>query len=95
MSAEQPLPISPGATLDLFWDWSGWLVAGETITGRDVTVVPPLTKANDSVASGVVTAWVTVPTAINLGVSLLARCKVTTSHGRIDQRLYALQVVDR
>lgn len=95
MSAEQPLPISPGATLDLMWDWSAWLATGETITAREVTAVSPLTKSTDTSASGIVTAWVNVPSAATQGTSLIARCRVTTSAGRIDQRIFSLQVVER
>lgn len=95
MSAAQPLPISPGATLDLVWDWSAWLAVGESITAREVTVVSPLTKGADTISVGIVTAWVTVPAAAAPGTALIARCRVTTSAGRIDQRVYLLQVVDR
>ena len=95
MSAAQPLPITAGATLDITWDWSAWLADGETITAREITAVSPLTKGVDSHAAGVVTSWVTVPAGAAAGTALVARCKVTTSAGRVDARKFALQVADR
>lgn len=95
MSAAQPLPISPGSTLDLMWDWSAWLAAGESITAREITAVPPLTKGADTISASIVTAWVTVEATAVPGAALIARCRVTTSAGRIDRRVYLLQVVDR
>ena len=56
MSTAQPLTISPGATLDISWDWTAWLDVGETITAREVVAVSPLTKGADAAVAGVVTA---------------------------------------
>jgi hypothetical protein len=97
MSVAQPLPISPGATLDISWDWTAWLAAGETISARTVSVVAPLTKGADSVAAGIVTAMVTAPavSAAPLGLSLTARCTITTSEGRTDTRRFSLMLTDR
>ena len=97
MSVAQPLPISPGATLDISWDWTAWLAEGETISARTITAAVPLTKGADSEAAGVVTAMVTAPTtsAAAIGTQLTARCTITTSEGRTDTRRFTLLLTDR
>ena len=96
-SAAQPLPIAPGATLDISWDWSAWLAASETISARTVTVGTGLTKVSDSAAAGIVTAMVTAPatSVAALGTQLAARCSITTSAGRTDSRRFLLVLTDR
>lgn len=97
MSAAQPLPIAPGATLDISWDWSAWLAVDETITSRTVTVGTGMTKVSDSVVTGVVTAMVTAPatSVVALDTQLAARCSITTSAGRTDSRKFLLVLTDR
>jgi hypothetical protein len=96
-TAAQPLPISPGATLDISWDWTAWLAAAETIASRTVTADVPLTKNSDAVNGAVVTAFVTVPglSGIAYGATLVARCSITTSAGRTDSRRFEVVVTDR
>ena len=97
MSVAQPLPISPGATLDISWDWSAWLAAGETISSRQVVAAEPLTKVSDSISAGVITAMVTAPSLSStpLGWTMTARCTITTSAGRTDTRRFTLTLTDR
>ena len=97
MTVAQPLTISPGATLDISWDWTAWLAAGETISTRTVVALSPLTKGADSVAGGVVTAMVTAPArgTTALGWAMAARCTITTNQGRTDTRRFALVLADR
>ena len=104
MTAPQPTLITRGATLDIFWDWtdggaSPWLAAGETIASFAITPASGLTIASSPAApaqaSGVVTAWVSVPSTAPVGAQLSARCQITTSAGRIDTRKYELIVADR
>lgn len=97
MSVAQPLPISPGATLDISWDWTAWLEPGETITSREVAAVLPLTAGADSESAGVVTVMVTAPDmgTTALGWTMIARCTITTSEGRTDTRRFTLSLTDR
>lgn len=97
MSVAQPLPISPGAVLDLSWDWSSWLQEGESVTAREVVAVAPLTKGADTLTGAVVTAMVTAPTTseVALEYNLTARCTITTSAGRSDTRRFRLVLTDR
>lgn len=97
MSVAQPLPISPGATLDISWNWSAWLQAGETITAQDVVPVTPLTVVSDSESAGVVTAMITAPAtpAAAFGTTLTVRCTISTSASRTDTRRFTLVLTDR
>lgn len=82
----------PSAYLDYAFDWSDWLVAGETITSFTVSAETGLTVASDGEVSGVVTAWLSGGTANR---DYPVTCQITTSQGRIDERTITINVRDR
>jgi hypothetical protein len=92
--AVQPLPMTPGATLEIYWDWTidGWLEAGEAISLHTITVPTGVTLGTHSAASGVVTAWITLASDVPLYVELSIACQITTDHtpARTDTRVYRL-----
>lgn len=87
------LPKDPDATLDYSWDWNSWLEEGDTIATADVTVEAPLAREGGvSIASGVVTAWIS---GGDPGRTQRASCKVVTTQGRTDVRSILLVVRSR
>jgi hypothetical protein len=88
-------PKAPAAVLDYQMDWSGWLAAGETISGADVSAesgitVNPAGKTT-STSGGVVTFWLGGGTA---GVTYNVTVTVTTN-SRVDSRTIQVQVGTR
>lgn len=94
-SAQQPLPVSPGATLDVSWDWSDWLPAGDTLASHTVTVPTGVTKVSDSSAGAIVTAWVTLPNSTLLYASFSLLCEIVTTQGRRDERVFLITATQR
>lgn len=96
ISAQQPLPIMPGAQVDIGWDWTDWLPAGVTITGTPVVGLPAeLTRVGDVRTNGAVVS-VTVQLAEDapLGPELVATCQIedTAIPPRRPKRGYRLRV---
>lgn len=94
-SAVQPLPITPGATLDIAWDWSAWLADGDTLSNQEVDASAGMTAGSSSINGSRVEARVSVPSNTATGTSLWARCKVTTGSGQTDSRKFMFIVKDR
>lgn len=94
-TAQQPLPFAPGATLDVSWDWTDWLPAGDTLASHTVTVPAGVTKASDVRAGPVVTAWVTVPDGTLLGAQFSILCEIVTAQGRRDERSFMINIQQR
>lgn len=86
----QPLPFTPGATLDITWDWSAWLAAGETIATHSVAPSSGVTKNSSAISGPKVIAWVTMNADIATGTQTAAVCTITTSEGRTDSRTFRL-----
>lgn len=82
----------PSAVLDYAWDWTGWLAASETITTAVITTEIGLTKDSQSIAAGVVTAWLSGGTA---GENYDVACLITTNQGRVDERTLRIRVTQR
>lgn len=85
------IPKDPQATLDYTADWTKWLLPGEVIIDKTVTVtgVTLVTSTHDDKT---VTAWVAEGTA---GTTADLTFHVTTSAGRQDERTMGLYVADR
>lgn len=98
-TAAQPLPISPGATLDVVWDWSAWLAPGDTITSTAVTASAGVSVADAAPppVGASVTAWITLAADLAAGRWLDVTCRITTASNpqRIDSRVYRLVVTQR
>jgi len=94
--AAQPLPIAPGAKLNIHWPWDEWL-AGAGIASYSVMVVAPLVKTSDQRDGANVTAWVEVPAGTPFNIGLVARCTITTDETppRVDTRRFTFLVTDR
>jgi hypothetical protein len=83
----------PDAVLDYAVDWTDWLPAGDSITGRTVAVESgDVVKASDNLAGAVVTAWISGGT---VGTNASVRFRVTTAQGRTDDRTIYLKVRSR
>lgn len=91
---KQPLLHDPASVLDYRWDWSGWLEAGETITGFTVTAPTGITVTTPAVSQvgGIVTAWLTSGTPPTIYPIV---CHITTSAGRQDDRTIVLRAQNR
>jgi hypothetical protein len=84
---QQPLPINPGATLDVCWDWTKWL-AGDSIVSASVTSSIGLALSSITTAAGKVTAWATPIGTPPDGTVFFATCRITTASTppRVDSR---------
>jgi len=83
----------PGAYLDYFINWTGWLTQGETISDFTVSSSDAaLVIDSETHADGVVTWWADGGVA---GFDYLMTCAVETSAGRKDQRSVKLPVRER
>lgn len=94
MSMKQPLPFSPGATLDVAWPWTDWL-AGDTISSYTVTPSAGVTLDSDSRSGDDITAWISVADDSAPGLRLSVACTITTTGGRTDTRTVQLEVATR
>lgn len=92
----QPLPIGPTSSLDVSWNWSGWLAAGETIAAAAVSGPAGAALFSQTQAAGIVTVWV-APQGLAAGTVLPIVCTVTTSSTppRVDSRTISLIVQQR
>lgn len=91
MTESNPLQLSPGATLDLSWDWTAWLPGSDTIASYDVAVATGITRVSQAKVAQVVTAFVTLSAAAPIGSRHMVQCTVTTNGGRVDTRtIYAM-----
>lgn len=92
----QPLPFFPGAKLDVVWDWSGWLEAGESIISKDVLPADGLTLRSQALtSSSSVLAWLELAESAAVGVQLGAKCRIVTSLGRVELREVRLVAMQR
>ena len=82
----------PEAVLDYAWDWTAWLVAAETISTATITVPTGITKNSQSIAAGVVTAWMAGGAA---GTRYGLICRIVTNQGRTDDRTLYIDVKQR
>lgn len=81
----------PDAILDYALNWTKWL-EGDTISTGVWTVDPGITIASQSVSGGIVTMFLqggTDATTYN------ARCRITTTGGRTDDRTIQIQVKEK
>ncbi len=84
----------PQARLDYTWDWTPWLVAGETITTATLTASGPVAAGAPTITGGKVTAWIT-STAPSAAGPASVSCHIVTSAGREDDRTWSLYVTNR
>jgi hypothetical protein len=82
----------PEGVLDFAWDWSKWLLAGETIQASDVIVPSGITLDSKSNTTTTATAWLKGGTA---GTSYVVTNRITTNQGRTDDRSITIHVIQR
>lgn len=82
----------PSAVVDFTWDWAPWLVGGDTIASHTVTVPAGITKTDETLSGGKVSAWIAGGT---VGVRYPMVCRVVTTGGRTDERTRWLRIVER
>lgn len=82
----------PAARLDYRFDWSLWLMDGETITASVWTLSPGITKDGEEVAPTNTMVWLKDGTT---GQTYQIENKVTTNQGRVDERSFNVRVTDR
>lgn len=76
---KQPLEITPGAVVDISWDWSDWLPQTDSIA--QATVTPPLgcSVSNVQALASRVVAFVTIDPATAPGIGFQVVCSIVTS----------------
>lgn len=85
---QQPLPITPGAMLDVYWDWSAWL-GTDTIASFTVTATNGLSLSSVAQNAGKVVAWVSPAASVPDGTTYTAVCGIVTNStpARVDSRV--------
>lgn len=83
---------SPGATLDYEFDWSDWVVPGDSVASRTVTAQPGLTLVSSTLAADVVTVRISVASDATQRVSRKLACTVTTANGQVDTRTLTIVI---
>lgn len=73
----------PIASLDFYWDWSGWLGSNEGIDTLTITADEGLAVTDPSSKDGVATAWIAGGSA---GTDYAVACTIKTLTGRMDTR---------
>ncbi len=84
--------LDPDAVLDFRWDWSSWLVDGDTITSHEL-LPTGITVDSSSQTSTTVTAWLSDPDPGKTTASVT--CRITTAQGRTDDRTLSLYLQHR
>lgn len=85
----------PNAVLDFNWDWTEWLATNEdviqtiSIETNGVDLKPSPAPTTDGL---IVTAWLSGGVA---GTRATARCRITTSAGRTDDRTINITIRER
>lgn len=82
----------PAANLDYEFDWSKWLVNGDTIASFVVTAAGGVVCGGSGQVSGVVSVMVSGGTA---DTEASITCRVTTVAGRVDERTLFLSIRQR
>lgn len=78
------------AVLDYAFDWSNWMIDGDSIVSHQITVNDPgLVVDSSSELNHVVTVWLSSGTA---GIKYRVTCQITTFVGRIDERVMTIDV---
>lgn len=84
------LTKDPDAVLDYAFDWSSWLLEGETILTHSASI-----ESGDAVidstsqTTDTVVVWLSGGT---LGTNVELRCRVTTTDGRVDDRTIVILI---
>lgn len=73
----------PIASLDFYWDWSGWLGSNEGIDTLTITADDGLAVTDPSSKDGVATVWISGGSA---GSDYAVACTIKTPTGRMDTR---------
>ncbi len=85
----------PDALLDYGFDWSGWLVPGDSVSSASWAVTGSdnaVTLADPDVSGSKCTVWASGGT---VGRTYVLRCRVVTANGRTDDRSMTLRIVQR
>lgn len=88
----QSFKKDPSAVLDYGFDWSDYLITGETITASTWTVPTGLVEDSNEIADTSTKVWISSGT---LGEQYTVANKITTTDGRIDERSLTIIVEDR
>lgn len=83
---------APSANLDYGFNWSKWLLAGETITGVAWTADTGITLSNELQSGAAVTVFAEGGIT---GKQYKLLCSITTDQGREDSRTIILNCVQR
>jgi hypothetical protein len=89
------LAHDPQAVLDYAWDWSSWLLSGETIASFTLAITPndgSLVIDSSSIAGDAVVAIISGGT---VGAAYDVTCHVVSSGGREDDSVLSLMIRDQ
>lgn len=92
IATEKTFFKDPGSLLDYTVDWSLWMPSGDTISSVDWTVPSGILDAQESNDDDSATIWISSGTA---GTAYKVTNQITTTKGRIAERAFELQVIDR
>ena len=87
------IPKDPSAELDYTMDWGQWMPPNDRIVNVTWTISPSgLTNSSNTFSTTQTTIWLTGGTD---GTTYDVTCEITTLEGRIDDRTFRVEVVNR
>lgn len=89
-TVRQPLPVAAGARIDVAWDFTRWIPAGDSLAGYQLGSAVGMSVDDQWSAGAVVSAWLRIAADVQAGQAIVVPCDFVTTQGRAERRSFAL-----